>query len=202
MLSSVEYLSFVLASIIVAIVPGPTVTVIIANSLRGGTKAGLLNVAGTQLGVLSSLLIVALGLDFILSQMAVIFDVLRIAGAAYLIWLGVKMLRSNGKLGEAAVPKGHSYFWQGFIVLWSNPKALLFLGAFIPQFVNPEGDAVSQTLLLGFTFMAVAGILDSCYALVAGKAGGLLSRSNIRKVEWFSGSALIGGGLWLAFQKS
>ena len=87
-------------------------------------------------------------------------------------------------------------------MVWSNPKALLFLGAFIPQFIDPTGNAIAQTLILGITFMVVATVLDGAYALVAGKTGRLLSQSNVRKVEWFSGTSLILGGLWLALAKS
>jgi len=193
--------AFLLASFVVVIVPGPTVTVIIANSLRDGPKAGLLNVAGTQAGLLMMLAIVAFGLDFIVERMAVIFDWIRIAGAAYLIWLGVKLIRSDGKvMGNSTAPQT-SYFVQGLLVVWSNPKALLFYGAFIPQFINPAGDALQQTLILGIVFMLVATIFDGSYAVLAGKAGSWLSQNNVRKIEKVSGSFLIFGGLWLALAK-
>ncbi len=197
-----HYLTFIVACVVIVIVPGPTVTVIIANSLRSGAKAGLLNVAGTQFGLLIMLAIVALGLEVIVARLSVLFDFVRIAGAIYLIWLGLKLLRSHGQLIEKRSLQRGSYFWQGFVVIWSNPKAMLFLGAFIPQFIDPGGDAIAQTLVLGVTFMVVATILDGSYALVAGKTGSWLSQSNVRKVEWFSGTALIFGGLWLAFAKS
>ena len=197
-----HYLTFVLACAVIAIVPGPTVTVIIANSLRSGASAGLLNVAGTQFGLLTMLVIVALGLEVIVAKISIMFEFVRIAGAVYLIWLGIKLLRSRGQLIEKRSLQRGSYFWQGFIVVWSNPKALLFLGAFIPQFIDPTGNAIAQTLTLGITFMVVATVLDGAYALVAGKTGRLLSQSNVRKVEWFSGTSLIFGGLWLAFAKN
>ena len=196
-----HFLSFVLACAVIVIVPGPTVTLIIANSLRSGTSAGLLNVAGTQFGMLTILLVVALGLEVIVEKMSVLFDVIRLLGAAYLIWLGIKLLLSKGRMVEARSAQGGSYFWQGFVVVWSNPKALLFLGAFIPQFIDPAANTIAQTLTLGVTFMVVAIILDGAYAVIAGKAGRLLSRSNIRKVELVSGTALIAGGLWLAFAR-
>lgn len=197
----VQYATFVLACVVVVIVPGPTVTVIIANSLRSGARAGLLNVAGTQAGLLGMLLIVATGLELIVAQMALVFDWIRVIGAAYLVWLGVKLLRSGGRLRKAEAPRGGSFFWQGFVVIWSNPKALLFLGAFIPQFVDPTGDPATQTFLLGGTFMLVATLLDGCYALVSGRAGQWFSQANVRKVELASGSLLIAGGLWLAFAR-
>ena len=197
-----HYLTFIVACVVIVIVPGPTVTVIIANSLRFGAKAGLLNVAGTQLGLLMMLAIVALGLEVIVAKLSILFDFVRIAGAIYLVWLGFKLLRSHGQLIEKRSLQQGSYFWQGFVVIWSNPKALLFLGAFIPQFIDPGGNAIAQTLALGITFMVVATILDGSYALVAGKTGSWLSQSNLRKVEWFSGTSLIFGGLWLALTKA
>ena len=190
----------IIASFFLAIVPGPSVTVIVANSLRSGAAAGLSCVAGTQLGVLTMVLIVAVGLETVVSLMGEAFFWIKLAGAAYLIWLGIKLLRSDGKFGVSegqAAPKS-GYFWQGFFVLWSNPKALLFLGAFIPQFVDLSGDYFLQTVILGSTFMVTAGVCDSVYAVMAGRAGTLLARNRVRMAEVASGLCLIGGGLWLA----
>ncbi|KAA5605818.1 LysE family translocator [Roseospira marina] len=198
------WLAFLAACTLLVIVPGPTVTVIIANSLRAGPSAGLMNVAGTQLGLLVMIGVLALGLDTVVSQAGAVFDVLRLVGAAYLIWLGVKMWRSDGRLGqaEAGTPRSHArYAWQGFLVIWSNPKALLFFGAFIPQFVDPAGNAALQVTLLGLTFMGVALVLDGAYAMAAGTTGALLSRRNVRALERASGSFLIGGGVWLALSR-
>ena len=129
-------------------------------------------------------------------------------GAAYLIWLGLQMWRSNGTLGadkalnvEQGKTADKAHFWQGFLVIWSNPKALVFFGAFIPQFIDPVGDPVIQTFVLGGIFMLIATIFDSLYALFAGRAGGLLSQKRVRLVEQISGTALISGGIWLAFTK-
>ncbi|MFZ1814110.1 MAG: LysE family translocator [Rhizobiaceae bacterium] len=193
-------LAVALASFVIVIVPGPTVTVIIANSLRDGARAGLLNVAGTQFGLVLMLLVVAFGLETVVSLMAHVFDWLRLAGAAYLIWLGYKLLTSNGDLGDVSkVRKPRAgYFWQGFLVIWSNPKALLFFGAFIPQFIDPQGSAFWQTMVLGGVFMVVGAIFDSLYAIVAGRAGRFLTQTRVRLVERVSGLILIGGGLWLA----
>lgn len=197
------YLAYVLACVVVVIVPGPTVTVIIANSLRDGTRAGFLNVAGTQAGLAAMLIVLALGLQVIVENIGHVFEWVRLAGAAYLVWLGIKLLRSDGTLGrsEGQDRPGNSYFWQGFLVILSNPKALLFFGAFIPQFVDPAGNAILQTLLLGATFMAVATIFDGAYAVAAGRAKNMLARHNVRRIEIASGSLMIGGGLWLALQR-
>ncbi len=155
MISLSTWLAVALASVAIVIVPGPTVTVIIANSLRHGARAGLLNVAGTQLGIALMVLVLAFGLSAVVTFLGSAFFWLKLAGAAYLVWLGIRLWRSDGTLGAAnggRRPAG-SFFWQGFIVIWSNPKALFFFGAFLPQFIDPAGNAILQTMLLGGTHL-------------------------------------------------
>jgi threonine/homoserine/homoserine lactone efflux protein len=180
------------------------VTIIVANSLTHGTRAGLINIAGTQLGLAVMMGIVLVGLAALIETMGVWFDAVRLAGAAYLIWLGWKLLRSPGAFADpkkVAVPRG-GFFLQGFLVLMSNPKALLLFGAFIPQFVDPKSDYVGQVVLLGVTAMVTAGIFDSAYAVVAGRARTLLSAHRVRLVSRISGGFLIGGGVWLALARA
>jgi threonine/homoserine/homoserine lactone efflux protein len=196
------YVAFCLAAAALAFVPGPTVTVIIANSLRHGTSAGMMNVLGTQAGFLIWLAIAALGLGAAIEVMGVWFDVLRYAGAAYLVWLAIKLFRSNGDLAVAvdrARPNG-SFFLQGFIVIISNPKMLVLFGAMIPPFITPDGDPMRQILLLGGTFIVIALAGDTLYAMLAGRAGAWLSRSRIRSLEIASGCFLMAGGLWMALR--
>ena len=203
-MSTESYFAFCLAALALALVPGPTVTVIIANSLRYGTRAGLLNVAGTQVGVVIWLAIAALGLGAAIQLMGVWFDVVRWAGAAYLVWIGIKLFRSNGDLAVAvdrARPRG-SFLLQGFVVIMSNPKMLVLFGALIPPFLTADGNLMQQTLLLGGTFMVIAAVGDTCYALMAGKAGVWLSRSRIRVVEIASGICLTAGGVWIALRRT
>ena len=197
-------ITFILASFVVVIVPGPMVTVIIANSIRYGAKAGLMNVAGSQLGLAVVLAVLVAGLNTLMQTMGWWFDWLRLAGAAYLIYLGIKMIRAGGEIGDVAVDdsKGRpNFFLQGFVVMLSNPKALLFYGAFIPQFLNTESSLVGQTIFLGVVFMIVGAIFDSLYALMAGQAGNWLSRSRIRLTQRISGAFLVGGGVWLALAR-
>lgn len=194
------YLTYLAACIAVIVVPGPTVTLVVANSLRHGARAGLLNILGTQLGLVALLGVLAMGLTTLVADAGRLFDVLRLAGAAYLVWLGVKLWRSDGTLGAGApaeVPRG-GFVWQGLLVILANPKALLFIGAFIPQFLDPTRPAGQQIALLGGTFMAVATIFDGAYAVAASRAGTWLSRSHVRSIERLSGTFLIGGGLWIA----
>lgn len=197
------YLAYVLACIVLVIVPGPTVTLIVANSLRHGTRAGMVNIAGTQLGLAVMIGLVIAGLTTLIATVGWWFDWVRLAGAAYLIWLGVKLLRSPGAFAapdRVPAPRG-GFFLQGFLVLMSNPKALLLFGAFIPQFVDPKGDYVGQVMLLGVTAMAVAFTFDSGYAVLAGRAAALLSQRRVRLVSRISGLFLIGGGAWLALAR-
>jgi threonine/homoserine/homoserine lactone efflux protein len=198
--SASVYLAFAIACFAIIIVPGPTVTVIIANSLRDGTRAGLLNVAGTQAGLVPMILIVAIGLKTVVAFMGEWFLWIKLAGAAYLIWLGVKMWLSDGSIGDPSKARkpATGYFWQGFLVIWANPKALLFFGAFLPQFIDPAGNAFLQTLVYGAIFMAVAAVFDSLYAVLAGKAGSFLTKNRVRLIERLSGTVLVGGGLWMA----
>ena len=197
-----SFIAFSLAAAALALVPGPTVTVIIANSLRFGHRAGLMNVAGTQAGFLIWLGIAVFGLGAAIDIMGVWFNALRYAGAAYLVWLAVKLFRSHGDLAMAvdrARPRG-SFFLQGFVVIMSNPKMLVLFGAMIPPFITSHDNAFSQVLLLGLTFMAIAAVGDTVYALLAGRAGSWLSRSRIRALEIASGCFLLGGGIWMALR--
>jgi len=195
------YLAYVAACIVVVIVPGPVVTLIIANSLSHGTRAGLTNIAGAQAGMAVMLAIVLVGLASLIETMGMWFDWVKLAGAAYLVWLGVKLIRSPASLEAApALPRG-GFFLQGFLVLMSNPKALLFFGAFIPQFVDPHGQYVWQVILLGVTFMVVAGLGDGTYAVLTGRARALLSEKRLRLLSRLSGALLIGGGFWMALAR-
>ena len=198
------YLAYVFACFVVVIVPGPTVTLIVANSMTHGTRAGLINIAGTQLGLAAMMGIVLVGLTSLIETMGVWFDWVRIAGAAYLVWLGIKLIRSPGALGDPKqTPKPKiGFFWQGFLVLMSNPKALLVFGAFIPQFVDAKGNYVPQVILLGLTAMFVAGLFDSMYAILAGRARNVMSASRMKLVSRASGGIMIGGGIWLALARA
>lgn len=202
-ISLATLLTYIATCIAIVIVPGPNVTVIVANSLRKGTKAGLATVAGTQLGVMLLILVLAAGLSTILENFGFLFNIIRIAGAAYLIYLGISMWRSDGTLGASKdnMDANKSYFWQGFLVLLANPKALLFFGAFIPQFINPAGNTLLQTVVFGGIFLITATVFDSSYALLAGKSGQWLTQKRVRATEIGAGTFLIGGGLWLALMK-
>jgi threonine/homoserine/homoserine lactone efflux protein len=147
---------------------------------------------------------VLLGLASLIAALGWWFDVVRLAGAAYLVWLGWKLLRSSGSLDQPeSAPRPHGgFFVQGFAVLMSNPKALVLFGAFFPQFIDPNGDYISQVILLGITAMVVALVFDGLYAILAGRAGAMLTRRRVRLVSQASGLCLIGGGVWLALART
>ena len=199
------YLTFLLACLVVVIVPGPTVTLVIANSLRHGRRAGLLNVFGTQLGLACMVTVVLVGLSSVMAIVGTWFFWIRLAGALYLIWLGWKLWTAAGQAqGEGAgpaAPRG-GFFLQGLLVALSNPKTLLFFGAFFPQFLDPARDLHGQILMMGATAMAVAAISDSAYALLAARAGTMLTARRSRLLMRTSGGFLIGGGLWLALGRA
>jgi homoserine/homoserine lactone efflux protein len=197
------YAAYLLACVVVVLVPGPTATLVIANSLKHGPRAGLLNVAGTQLGLAAMIVVVGIGLTSMIEAMGHWFDWVRLAGAAYLIWLGWKMIRSAGRRMEASpvpAPRG-GFLLQGALVALSNPKTLLFFGAFFPQFIDPARDHGVQILIMGATAMVIAAAVDGAYAVAAGRAGRALSVGRVRLLSRVSGGFLIGGGFWLAFSR-
>jgi homoserine/homoserine lactone efflux protein len=195
------YAAYLVACLIVVLVPGPTVTLILANSIRHGTRAGLLNVLGTQVGLALMIGVVGLGLTSLMEAAGHWFDWLRLAGAAYLIWLGWKMIRSSGgDSGKTSSRPRGGFLTHGVLVALSNPKTLIFC-AFFPQFIDPARDHGLQILIMGLTAMLVAAVSDSVYALAAGRAGRALSAKRVRLLSRMSGGFLIGGGLWLAFSR-
>jgi threonine/homoserine/homoserine lactone efflux protein len=199
------YLAFVAACLALALLPGPIVTLLIANGLRHGTRAALINIAGVQLGLTIVIGIVAIGLTTLMATLGYWFDWVRFAGAAYLVWLGIKLIRSpvEGVESDAPPPPPRGgFFLQGLLVSLSNPKLLLFFGAFIPQFMDMSRDHASQVTLLGVTFMVIAGITDGLYALLAGRARSFFSARRTRLMSRISGGFMIGGGIWLALTRA
>ena len=195
-----QIIYYCLACFIVVIVPGPTVTLIIANALSFGTKAGVLNVAGTQLGLILMIGLLAVAFQIVTQQLQWFLIIVRYLGAVYLVWLGYKIFTSRS-LVQKTMNKKHSnskFILQGFVVIWSNPKAFLFLGAFIPQFLDLNQINGFKIIYLGLLFMLIGSIFDSAYAIVFGKFRTLVSTNYLHLLNRIGGCILALLGVWLA----
>ncbi len=199
---------FAVAAFLLAVVPGPAVVYIVTQSIDGGRIAGLASAAGIGTGGLVHVMFAAVGLSALLLRSAVAFEVVKYAGAAYLIVMGIRRLREKDVLPDPDVVHERSLwrlYRQGVVVNVLNPKTALFFFAFLPQFVNPDAGRVGvQIAILGLVFVAVAMISDSMYALVAGTAGRWLkeSRGYLRVQRWVSGTVFIGLGVVTALSGS
>jgi threonine/homoserine/homoserine lactone efflux protein len=197
------YLAYLVATIVIVMVPGPTVTLVVASGMRHGARAALLNVAGTLAGIMLVFAVVGVGLASVIAAMGGWFDYIRFIGAAYLVWIGLQMLFSHGGAADGAAPPTPrmGFFAQGLLVAISNPKTLFFFGAFIPQFIDPAGSYALQIALMGVTAMFFGALSDSAYALTAARAGRALSAKRFQLLTRIGGGFLVGGGLWLAFSR-
>lgn len=164
---------FVIATIVLGLIPGPNVVLTVANSLAHGTRYGLLTVAGTSSAMVPQLILTVLGMSAFIAFLADWFDVIRWLGVAYLIYLGIKQLRAPSQDLAHVKAKQQSVkeiFGRGFFVSLTNPKTILFYGAFFPQFISPQNDATTQLVVLAITFLVVITAIDSSWALLAGYA--------------------------------
>ncbi|BEU03542.1 homoserine/homoserine lactone efflux protein [Agarivorans sp. OAG1] len=164
------WLTFVAACIVFSISPGAGTVATISHSLSGGFKQACKNIAGLQLALVTHLLIVSIGLGALLASSAIAFTVVKYLGAAYLLYLGIskffeKSVALTGK--EVANKTSSQLIKQGFIVNLMNPKSIIFLAAFLPQFVNPTQDMTSQYLLLGVTVVMIDCAVMFSYATLA-----------------------------------
>lgn len=179
MFETSSILIFITAALGLLIVPGPAVTFIVARTVEHGRFAGFVSVLGIMLASLVHISAAALGLSSLLVTSAVAFTLVKYLGAAYLVWLGIRALRTEVQVqavGTVAHARPWRIFRQGFLVNLLNPKAALFFFAFLPQFVSPErGSVTLQIFLLGFIFLALAFFSDGFYVLAASGARRFLS---------------------------
>lgn len=197
------YLAFIAATAILILIPGPNVALIVANSVAHGTRFGLMTVAGTGSAMMIQLSLTVLGATAVLDVLAASFDWLRWAGVAWLVWLGVAAWRARpADLARThAQPRSlRAIYLRGLLVGLTNPKTLLFYGAFLPQFVTPGPDAAHQLLLLAATFLVVAVVLDGGWAVLAGRLRALLTL-HARLRNRLTGGLLVGAGLGLALAR-
>lgn len=188
---------FVAACIALAATPGPNVALIVGTSLKHGRRAGILTATGVNLGLIAQLVLVAAGLAYLVEAFSRHFDLVRYAGAAYLLWLAIVQWRAAGKGVEAPAPSAHAAFGRGLAVAFANPKTLLFHAAFLPQFVTDTADPLPQIALLAGVFAAVALIGDVLWAVAADKARAALKGRFTRIADRVSAGILVGGAALL-----
>jgi threonine/homoserine/homoserine lactone efflux protein len=193
--------AFLLITIVLLLTPGPIVTLVVATSAGKGLRAGLMTVAGSSTGNAILLAAIASGLGFIMQNAVTLFELVRLLGAAYLIWLGIQAWRGAG--GAVEAPGGHRrQFWRGFLVALSNPKTIAFFTAFLPQFIDPSLPAPRQLAVMGVLSVALGTLTDAGWAVLAafGRAW-LMQSSRAAWIGRLSGLALIGGGIWLSLAR-
>jgi threonine/homoserine/homoserine lactone efflux protein len=178
------FAAFAAASIALLVVPGPSVLYIVTRSADQGKAAGLVSVLGIHTGSVVHVAAAALGLSAILASSALAFGIAKYAGAAYLIWLGIRALRRSEERRVDGVAPRHSLrrvYLHGVVVNVLNPKTALFFLAFLPQFVDvSRGSVTMQVVLLGLTFISLGFVSDGTYALLAAR----ISRSVRGRARW------------------
>jgi threonine/homoserine/homoserine lactone efflux protein len=199
-------LTFALASVVLVLVPGPTVVFVVSRAIAHGRRAALLSVAGNSVGVAGLVVAVAFGLGSVVERSVAVYTAIKLLGAAYLVYLGVRTWRERGALADVlrSVPESgvaRHVFRQGMVVGVTNPKALVFFAAVLPQFVDRGGGHVpTQMLLLGFAFVVLAMVLDSGWGLAAGTARDWLACSpgRLSALGGTGGLMMVGLGVGLA----
>lgn len=200
---SPSFAVFVLASLVLAITPGPGVIFLVTRTLGQGRSAGFASIGGVALGNFGNAAIASLGLAVVFAVSARAFVVVKLAGAAYLVFLGLKTLRrvSVAVRDERSTRTPHSRaFRDGFLVALLNPKTALFFAAFLPQFVNPNGSPLFQSLGLGAVFVSIAACTDTLYVFAAGTLGPALAGLGGRRSygRYITGFSFIALGIFVA----
>lgn len=205
MVDSSTLAAFVLASFILVVVPGPSVLFVISRGVALGRKAAVLTVLGNEIGLLLQVLLVAAGIGSLVERSVLAYEVLRLAGAAYIVYLGVQAIRHRRALSTVldatATRSTRHIVREGFIVGITNPKAIVFFTAVLPQFVDPDGAAVPmQMVLLGLISVTVAFVSDSAWGVLAGTARAWLSGAphRLERLGGAGGLMMIGLGARLA----
>ena len=195
------FTGFLIITVILILTPGPIVTLVISTGASRGVRAALVTVAGTSAGNAVLLSSIALGIDWVLVHAVYVFEILRWAGAAYLIWLGVQAWRRAG-VSSVEPRTGQVHFWRGFLVALSNPKTLAFFTAFLPQFVDPSRPAGRQIAVMCVVSALLATLSDSCWAIASGLGRAwFLKPRRARLLGRISGAVLLGGGVWLSLAR-
>ncbi len=209
MLSSDRLLAFGITAFVVIVIPGPSVLFVVGRALASGRRVAVLTVIGNALGEYFQVIAVAFGIGAVAEQSVAAFTALKLAGGAYLVYLGVRTFRERRSLAAAlAAPvpgrSARRSFMEGVTVGVTNPKTIVFLAAILPQFVN-GGHVPAQILLLGLIFAAIALVSDSMWALAAGAFRAWFARSP-RRLELVGGAGglaivAVGAGLLISGRK-
>lgn len=192
--------AFVVAAMVVLIIPGPTIIFVISQAASYGRKSVLPLAAGVTLGDFTAMTLSLLGLGAVLAASAVLFSVLKWIGAFYLIYLGIKLWRADSEEEEISVaPAGYSagsLFRSAYIVTALNPKSIAFFVAFMPQFISARGDTLPQFMILGATFLFLAAMNASLYGLFVGHLRDTMQNARVKRFfNRCGGSVLIGAGV-------
>lgn len=197
--------TFAIAAVLLILMPGPSILFVIGRSIAYGRLAGVLSVVGNALGMLPLLTLVALGVGALVAQSVVIFTIIKVVGAGYLVYLGIQAIRHRNEVTEEAGPAPRSAWrllGEGFVVGVTNPKTIAFFVAVLPQFVDYTAGAIPWQLAeLGLVFVVLALICDSCWALAAGTARTWFATSpkRIARLRATGGGMMIGLGGVLLF---
>jgi threonine/homoserine/homoserine lactone efflux protein len=199
-------IAFLLGTIVFVLVPGPSVVFILGRAVAWGRRAALVTVVGNLLGVLLLVATVSVGIGALLERAAPVLIVLKFVGAGYLIWLGILAYRHRGELaatsnGPVATPGSARTLREGFLVGVTNPKAIVFFAAVLPQFVDPSRSyPATQMLVLGLLFCVFASTMDALWALLAGTIRDRLATSptRLRRMGGAGGLTMIGLGIGIA----
>jgi len=193
---------FLAACLVLFIVPGPAVIYIVTRGITQGRRSGFVSVAGIHLASLVHIGAAVAGLSALIAASATAFTVVKLAGAGYLVFLGLQTLLAKEVTTDPSnlqrLASNRRVFWQGFVVNLLNPKTALFFLAFVPQFIDPAvGNAAAQTLVLGAVFIVAGIVSDGAYAFAAGGLGSRVLQTSWwrRSSRWVSGSVYLGLGL-------
>jgi threonine/homoserine/homoserine lactone efflux protein len=200
------WFAFVAASAVLLIIPGPTILTVISYSMAHGRRANIPLVAAVALGDSTALAVSLLGLGTLLATSAFWFTVVKGAGGLYLLYLGIKLLRAGISSAELATPTAPGSRWglfaNTYLVTALNPKGIVFFVAFLPQFINPNANVTQQLWVLALTFVTMATINATLYAVFAGSARRLLASSRAqRRFNIAGGSLLSAAGVWALFAR-
>jgi len=200
------WLAFVAASAVLLVIPGPTILTVVSYSISHGRRANLPLVAAVALGDSTALVVSLLGLGALLATSAFWFTVVKWVGGSYLLWLGIKMLRAGVSSTEVAAPAAPRSRWRLFantyIVTALNPKGIVFFVAFLPQFISPSAEVGRQLWILAVTFVVMATLNATLYAVFAASARRILASPRIeRRFNFAGGSLLSAAGVWALLAK-